>query len=884
MLSDVPQTVYLKDYRPPQYLVEQVDLDFDLGEEQTRVTARLLVQRNPDRRGGDGVLELFGERLELLAVQLDGREVGPKEYSLDEGALRIPGVPERFELQTQVRIRPQDNTELEGLYRSGGLFCTQCEAEGFRRITFFPDRPDVMARFGTSISADRSRYPVLLSNGNLVERRDLGNGRHRVRWHDPYPKPSYLFALVAGDLRCVEDSFTTASGRAVKLQIYVEPENVDKCAHAMRSLQKAMAWDEHRYGREYDLDVYMIVAVNDFNMGAMENKGLNIFNSKYVLARQETATDRDFQGIEGVIAHEYFHNWTGNRITCRDWFQLSLKEGLTVFRDQEFSADMGSRGVKRIEDVRLLRAHQFSEDASPMAHPVRPESYIEINNFYTVTVYEKGAEVVRMQANLLGPKMFRTATDLYFARHDGQAVTTDDFVQCMADASGRDLGQFKRWYQQAGTPELQVAGEYDADARSYHLRVRQHTPDTPGQRDKPPLHIPFALGLLDPDGSDLPLQLEGEAAAPPAGTRMLELREREHRFTFVGLGTAPVPSLLRGFSAPVKLNYDYSDAELTFLLAHDSDDFCRWDAAQTLAQRLILAGIGDWRAGRPVTVPEGFVAAFGAALGDADADRDLLTQVLTLPGESYLGDQQEVVDVDAIHAVREEVSRSLAEALRDQLLDTYRACADTGDYDLAPASIGRRALKNLCLGYLMRLDDPEPLALCQAQFDDGHNMTDVVAALSLLAERDCPQREPALQAFAERWRDDPLVMDKWFAIQATSSLPDTLDRVQALLAHPAFSLRNPNKVRSLIGAFSAGNPVCFHAADGAGYRFLADRVLELDPMNPQVAARLVRGLARWRRFDSGRQQLMQEALQRILAAPKVSRDLFEIASKSLEAA
>ena len=746
MLSDAPQTVYLKDYRPPQFLVEQVDLDFDLGEEETRVGARLVVQRNPDRHGGDGVLELYGERLELLALHLDGRDLRPEEYDLDAGVLRIPQVPQRFELETRVSIRPQDNTELEGLYRSGGLFCTQCEAEGFRRITFFPDRPDVMARFTTSISADQTRYPVLLSNGNLMERRDLGNGRHRVSWLDPFPKPSYLFALVAGDLRCIEDSFTTASGREVKLQIYVEPENVDKCAHAMRSLRKAMAWDERRYGREYDLDIYMIVAVNDFNMGAMENKGLNIFNSKYVLARPETATDRDFQGIEGVIAHEYFHNWTGNRITCRDWFQLSLKEGLTVFRDQEFSADMGSRGVKRIEDVRLLRAHQFAEDAGPMAHPVRPDSYIEINNFYTVTVYEKGAEVVRMQANLLGPALFRTATDLYFARHDGQAVTTDDFVQCTADASGRDLGQFKRWYQQAGTPELELTGEYDAATGSYHLRVRQHTPDTPGQRDKPPLHIPFALGLLGPQGRDLPLQLEGEAVAPSAGTRMIELREREHRFTFVGLDARPVPSLLRGFSAPVKLHYDYSDAELTFLLAHDSDDFCRWDAAQTLAQRLILAGIADGRVGLPVTVPEAVVAAFGAALSDVDADRHLLTQILTLPGESYLADQLEVVDVDAVHAVREGVRRSLAAALRSELLDTYRACAETGDYDLEPASIGRRALKNLCLGYLMQLDDPEPLVLCQAQLDAGHNMTDVIAALSLLAERDCPERDSALQA------------------------------------------------------------------------------------------------------------------------------------------
>jgi aminopeptidase N len=883
MLSDAPQAIHLEDYRPPEFLVDQVALAFELDEDETRVSARLEVRRNPHAEAPEGVLHLDGERLELLDLRLDGTSLGADAYSLDDKGLRIPGVPERFTLDTAVRIRPQDNTELEGLYRSGGMFCTQCEAEGFRRITYFPDRPDVMARFTTSISADRSRYPVLLSNGNRVSDEDLGDGRHRVRWVDPFPKPSYLFALVAGDLRSVQDRYTTVGGREVELRIYVEPENLDKCEHAMRSLKNAMRWDEQHYGREYDLDVYMIVAVNDFNMGAMENKGLNIFNSRFVLARSETATDRDFQGIEGVIAHEYFHNWTGNRITCRDWFQLSLKEGLTVFRDQEFSADMGSRGVKRIEDVRALRAHQFAEDSGPMAHPVRPESYIEINNFYTTTVYEKGAEVVRMQANLLGPETFRRATDLYFQRYDGQAVTTDDFVQCMADASGRDLSQFKRWYQIAGTPELEVQGTYDPAAGTYTLAVRQHTPDTPGQTNKPPLHIPFAVGLLDPEGRDLPLQLHGEPGRAP-GTRMLELREAETRFTFVNLGCRPVPSLLRGFSAPVNVHYDHADQELMFLMSHDSDDFNRWDAAQTLSQRVILGLIEARRLGRAMQLPEGFVQAFRTALLDRTADRDLLTQVLNLPGESYLGDQMERVDVEGIHAAREAVRDQLGEALRQELVQVMQDNRETGAYATEPEDIGRRALKNLCLGYLMQRPDEQAVELCLEQIHARHNMTDVIGALSLVAHSDAPQRENELQAFAEHWSGDPLVMDKWFAIQAYSKRPDTLQKVEALMRHPAFSLRNPNKVRSLIGAFCAGNQVRFHAGDGSGYRFLADRVLELDPLNPQVASRMLRTMARWRRYDEARQGLMRAQLQRILAAPRLSRDVYEIASKSLEVA
>ncbi len=878
MLRDTPQPVHLKDYRPPEYLVDETHLEVILGEEEALVRARLLLRRNPARPDAGETLRLDGERLELRALRLDGEALAPEAYRVDEEGLTIHRVPARFELASEVAIRPQENTALEGLYRSGGLFCTQCEAEGFRRITWYPDRPDVMSRFTTTIEADGERYPVLLSNGNPVREERLPGGRHRVTWEDPFPKPCYLFALVAGDLRLVEDRFTTASGREVALRIYVEPENLDKCDHAMASLKKAMAWDEQVYGREYDLDIYMIVAVNDFNMGAMENKGLNIFNSKYVLARPDSATDHDFQGIEGVIAHEYFHNWTGNRITCRDWFQLSLKEGLTVFRDQEFSADMGSRGVKRIEDVRLLRSHQFAEDAGPMAHPVRPDSYIEINNFYTVTVYEKGAEVVRMQHTLLGPELFRRGMDLYFERFDGQAVTTDDFVQCMADASGRDLTQFKRWYDQAGTPELTVSDRFDPASGTYTLEVTQSCPPTPGQPEKRPFHIPLAIGLLDPDsGAELPLRLQGEERAV-TGTRVLELRNAVERFHFTGLAARPVLSLLRGFSAPVKLRYDYSDDELMFLMARDRDGFARWDAAQLLAQRLLLARV----AGEPSPAEGAYVEAFGRALDDPDTDRALLAEVLTLPSESYLGDQMEQVDVDGIHAAREGLRHDLAVALRDRFLRHYRACAEPGEYDLAPASIARRRFRNLCLGYLTQAPDEAIEALCRDQFLARHNMTDVMAALSLIADGDMADREALLQVFYDQWRHDPLVLDKWFTVQAVSKREDTLDRVQALLHHPDFSLTNPNRVRSLVGAFCSANPVRFHDPGGAGYRFLADRVLELDPLNPQIASRLLRVMARWRRHDPARQALMKAQLERILDHQGLSKDVYEIASRSLE--
>lgn len=887
MYRDAPQATRLEDYRPPEFLIDRIDLRFDLDPELTRVAADLLLRRNPAATRGDGSLTLHGEQLELESVAIDGQPLTPTEYRVGGDGLCLRRVPDRFRLSTRVYIRPALNSALEGLYQSGDLLCTQCEAEGFRRITYFLDRPDVMARYGVTLVADRGRFPVLLSNGNRVEGRSLAEGRHLVRWEDPFPKPSYLFALVAGDLAVVEDRFTTASGRTLDLGIYVEPQNLDKCAHAMASLKQAMAWDEERYGREYDLECYMIVAVSHFNMGAMENKGLNVFNDKFVLARPDTATDQDFLGIQGVIAHEYFHNWTGNRITCRDWFQLSLKEGFTVFRDQEFSADRGSQGVKRIEDVRLLRSHQFAEDAGPMAHPVRPDSYIEINNFYTATVYEKGAELVRMQATLLGPELFRRATDLYFERHDGQAVTTDDFVTCMEDASGRDLAQFRRWYDQAGTPELRVVAHWDPEAGAYSLVIRQDTAPTPGQPDKGPLHIPFAIGLLDGAGRELPLRLEtaGEGAgegegkgAAIAGTRILELRRPEERFRFLGLAERPVPSLLRGFSAPVKLRFDYSDAELAFLLAHDSDGFSRWDAAQQLMQRLLIRLVED--PGAPIPAP--FLGAFARVLLDHAGDAALRAQMLTLPSETYLADQMPVVDVEGIHRARQRVRRQLGGALHGDLLEVYSAGQEPGPYAFNPEGVARRSLKNLALDYLMAGAGPGGLALCLDQFQAAHNMTDVMAALRLLVDQGGAEAAEALERFYHRWSAEPLVIDKWFSLQATSHREDALERVRALLGHPDFSLRNPNRVRSLIGAFATGNPVRFHGADGAGYRFLADRVLELDPLNPQIASRLLRGLIRWRRYDAARQALMRAQLERVLGVEGLSKDSYEVASKALE--
>ncbi|HRX69637.1 MAG: aminopeptidase N [Gammaproteobacteria bacterium] len=880
MSNQIPKTTYLKDYAPPCYRIPEIALRFELGEDFTIVRSQLHIIRAEGAPAG-APLALNGQHLELMALELNGLPVDANRYQLDADSLTLLDPPAEFELTAVTRIRPQDNAALEGLYQSSGNFCTQCEAEGFRRITYFLDRPDVMAVFTTTIVADQSRCPVLLSNGNLVDHGELTDGRHWATWHDPFPKPCYLFALVAGHLAAVEDQFTTRSGRQIALHIYVEPENIDQCEHAMYSLKQAMAWDEERFGLEYDLDLYMIVAVGDFNMGAMENKGLNIFNTKYVLAKPETATDADYQGILGVIGHEYFHNWTGNRVTCRDWFQLSLKEGLTVFRDQEFSSDLGSHGVKRIEDVRILRSSQFPQDVGPMAHPVRPDSYIEINNFYTVTVYNKGAEVIRMMQTLLGREGFRRGMNLYFQRHDGQAVTCDDFAAAIADANGADFTQFKRWYSQSGTPELMVSDAYDPDARRYTLTIRQSCPPTSDQAHKEPFHIPLAMGLLDADGRDLPLQLAGEQE-PQGMNRVLELREMEHVFHFINIPARPVPSLLRGFSAPVKMNSAESDDDLRFRLAYDSDDFNRWDASQTLATRLILALVEDRQQGQAKRLPESFSATFGHAL-NSGADPALLAQVLSLPGETWLAEQMTVVDVDGIHMARRFVQRALAERLRDPLLTAYETlhAREQEGYRIDAAAMGQRALKNICLDYLMQLEEPELRTRCLEQFHTARNMTDQLGALTPLVNSAGPERHDALAVFYNRWRNEPLVVDKWLTLQATSRQPGTLDRVQQLMAHEAFNLRNPNKVRALIGAFCQANPIHFHAADSSGYTFLTDQALTLNTFNPQIAARLMGAFTRWRHYDPVRQEGMRHALERVLATPELSPDVYEIAAKSL---
>ncbi|MDG4474630.1 aminopeptidase N [Thiovibrio frasassiensis] len=872
------KTILLKDYRPPAYLIEEVALAVDLFEERARVCSRLVCRRNIGT-APDAPLVLQGEDLVLKSVALDGVPLTPDQYRLEEESLTIPTVGERFLLAVETELYPQKNTSLDGLYRSSSNFCTQCEAEGFRKITYFLDRPDVLARYEVTISAEQERYPVLLANGNLVETGVLPEGRHYARWQDPFPKPSYLFAMVAGNLVKIADTFVTRSGRSVALEIYVQAHNQDKCAHAMASLKKAMAWDEETFGLEYDLDQYMIVAVDDFNMGAMENKGLNLFNSKYVLARPDTATDADYEGIEAVIGHEYFHNWTGNRVTCRDWFQLSLKEGLTVFRDQQFTADQVSAPVKRIHDVRLLRNVQFPEDNGPMAHPVRPDSYMEINNFYTVTIYEKGAEIIRMLHTLLGVELFRQGLALYLTHHDGRAATTDDFVQAMAEVSGRDLAQFKRWYTQAGTPRLTVQGEYDPEARTYTLRLAQATPATPGQPEKEPLHIPVALGLLDGQGKEMPLTCPERQ--PEAGRNLFELRETQETIRFSGVPEQPRLSILRNFSAPLKVEYGCDEEELLFLFRYDRDPFNRWEAGQCLASRLLLGLVEDFRKSRPLQLDERFVAACGRLLAEEGGDKGFLALLLTLPSEEYLAEQMAVVDVEAIHAARTFARQTLARSLRPQWEQGYAANRSAGPYRYEPELAGQRALRNLCLAYLMSTEDDAATQLALAQFRGTDNMTDQMAAFAGLAHSGRPERQQAIADFYQQWQGDSLVLDKWFAVQATAPLPETLAAVQALMDHPAFQLKNPNKVRALLGSFAAGNPVCFHEVSGRGYAFLAEQILALDPLNPQVAARLAARLGRGARYDAGRQGLMRTQLERIAAIPSLSRDVYEVVSKSL---
>ena len=870
MRDPAPVPIRLEDYTPPAFLVETVDLDVELFEDHARVRSRLAVSRNPKSSDSNAPLVLDAEELEFVSATLDGKKLAAGDYVLGEAHLTIAKTPARFVLETACKTYPRKNTKLMGLYAAENGFFTQCEAEGFRRITYFIDRPDVMARYSVTIHADREKFPVLLSNGNLVARGDEAGARQWVKWQDPFPKPCYLFAMVAANLDKLEDQFITRSGRHVRLAIYVDPGKLDQCGFAMQALKKSMKWDEDKFGLEVDLDNYAIVAVGDFNMGAMENKGLNVFNTKYVLARPDTATDGDYLAIDRVIAHEYFHNWTGNRVTCRDWFQLSLKEGLTVFRDQEFGADMYSRAVERVREVRGLRGGQFAEDAGPMAHPVRPASYMEINNFYTSTVYEKGAEVVRMIRTLIGAQNFRKGMDLYFARHDGQAVTCDDFVRAMADAAGADLSQFMRWYDQAGTPVLEVAGEYDAAAKRYVLSAKQSCPPTPGQETKLPFHIPFAVGLVGPDGRDLLAE----------GTRVLSVKQPEERFVFENVGAKPVLSPLRNFSAPVTVKHEYTEAELTHLMARDSDAFNRWEAGQRLALGIMLRGITAAQGGRALEVPRDFVDAAGRVVADSSRDPAFAAEMLALPPENYIAEQVAIVDPDAIHAVRDELRRRLAAAMREELRAVYRAHRVAGPYSSDAVSAGRRALKNSALGLLMELDDAGMRALCMKQFDAADNMSDALAALCLLANCDCPERAPALDAFYDKWKNEPLVVDKWLAVQSTTRLPSALADVKRLMTHPAFNIRNPNKVYALIGGFR-GNQVRFHAADGSGYAFLAEQVIALDAINPQVAARMARGFDRWKKFDAGRQAHARAALEGISSTRGVSKGVLEIATRAL---
>jgi aminopeptidase N len=871
MRTDDPRTIRLADYQSPAFLVDKVELTFDLEDHATIVTASLAMRRNPAHPTAGAPLKLDGEALDLQAIEIDGLVVSEAALVLDDSGLTISGVPNAFTLTTKVQVDPAGNTRLEGLYRSGSAFCTQCEAEGFRRITYFPDRPDVMTIFTVTIRANKEACPVLLSNGNLVEEGALADGRHFAVWHDPHPKPAYLFALVAGQLEALEDSFTTASGRDVALYIYTEPGQSQRSAYAMDSLIRSMKWDEEVYGLEYDLDIFNIVAVSDFNMGAMENKSLNVFNSKYILADPDSATDTDYGGIERVVAHEYFHNWTGNRVTCRDWFQLSLKEGLTVFRDQTFTADMRDAAVERIDQVRTLRGRQFPEDSGPTAHPIRPDSYIEINNFYTPTIYEKGAEVVRLLHNELGPERFRKGIDLYFERHDNQAVTCDDFRNAMADANGVDLSAYAGWYSQAGTPGVKVSGYYEAADKTYTLAISQLTQPTPGQAEKQPLPIPLSIGLVGPDGQDLPLIMDGKVLARPSIT----LTEAAQTFTFEQVAVEPVPSLNRGFSAPIALNIVMEEEERGFLAANDPDPFNRWEAMQQLATDTLLRRIED-----PSLVwPPALLEAFARNAMADELTPAFRSAMLTLPSEEYLGEHQDIVDPDAIRAAREALRHELATRFAKQFRTIYDNQRSNAPYSPDAESAGKRALQNAALAYLTI--GPDGTTLAEAQFTAANNMTDRLGALSLLNQVGGPAREGAMTAFAAKFDENPLVMDKWFSLQATSPLPGAVDRISNLMSHPRFSMKNPNKVRALIATFAMANQTGFHAADGSGYGFLADQIKVLNATNPQIAARLVGPLGRWRCFGAERQALMLAALESIAASPDLAPDLFEVVSKSL---
>ncbi|EGR1668274.1 aminopeptidase N [Vibrio parahaemolyticus] len=867
-MSQAPQAKYRKDYQAPSHTITDIDLTFDLYDNDTIVTALSKVVQ----KGESTTLELDGEGLELRSVKVDGEDWA--HHEVKEASLVLSDLPAEFELEIITKIDPEANTALEGLYKSGGAFCTQCEAEGFRRITYYLDRPDVLAKYTTKVIADKATYPYLLSNGNRIAQGEAENGRHWVQWQDPHPKPAYLFALVAGDFDVLRDKYTTMSGRNVDLEIFVDKGNLDRAGHAMTSLINSMKWDEERFGLEYDLDIYMIVAVDFFNMGAMENKGLNIFNSKFVLANDQTATDRDYLGIEAVIGHEYFHNWTGNRVTCRDWFQLSLKEGLTVFRDQEFSSDLGSRAVNRIDNVRIIRGPQFAEDASPMSHPIRPDKVIEMNNFYTLTVYEKGSEVIRMYHTLLGEEGFQKGMKLYFERHDGTAATCEDFVSAMEDATGVDLKQFRLWYSQSGTPTLRVNSEYNAEAKTYALTVEQFTEATQDQAEKQALHIPFDIELYDSKGQVIPLIINGESVH-----NVLDIKQDKQTFVFENVAEQPVPSLLREFSAPVKLEYDYSDAELIFLMKHATNDFARWDASQMLLAKYIRQNVTNVETGSEVQLSEDLIDAFRGVLLDENLEPAFIAQVFSLPSINEITGWYKQIDVDAVDTVLNSITVSLSAALEDELSATYHTLKQA-EYTIDHAAIGKRALRNQCLQFLAHTDKGNTLV--KAQYEAANNMTDTIAAMSAANSAQLECREELMADYSDKWKHDGLVMDKWFALQGTNPAEDALEKVKATMNHEAFSLKNPNRTRSLIGSFLAANPVRFHDKSGSGYQFAGEILRQLNDSNPQVASRMIDPLLKFRKYDEARQAMIRAELEKLKAMDNLAKDLFEKVTKALD--
>ncbi|MCB1112703.1 MAG: aminopeptidase N [Chlamydiales bacterium] len=859
MKNAPPTATFLEDYKPLAYKLTHIDLCFELDDENTIVTSEMKMHRQSN---GEESLVLNGVDLKLLSIKIDGRELEEGEYLVESKTLTIHKPPQAFSLEVKTAINPLANTALDGLYKSGEIFCTQNEPQGFRRITYFFDRPDAMAVYRTKIIADKKSYPILLSNGNEISKGDLDNGKHWVQWEDPFAKPCYLFALVAGDLGSIKDTFTTHSGRVIDLRIYCDKGNEEKCWHAMRSLQKSMKWDEEVFGLEYDLDIFMIVAVDSFNFGAMENKGLNIFNTSCILADEATATDDNFLRVEGVVAHEYFHNWTGNRVTCRDWFQLTLKEGLTVFRDQEFSSDMNSRPVQRIDDVIALRTAQFFEDSGPTAHPIKPKSYIQINNFYTSTIYNKGAEVIRMIQTLIGKEAFRKGIDKYFELYDGQAVTTEDFVHAMEIASGKNLAHFSRWYHQSGTPNLKFSFEYSGTTFTMH--VEQVNVPTSDQKEKEPLLIPLSVGLLDDQGNDIPIPHS-----------LLQITEEKQTFTFENIPTKPTPSLNRNFSAPITVTAPYSREEEVFLMSHDSDPFNRWDAGQELATKILLEAVE----GKTSAADEGFLAAIGHILSDPVLDDALKAKALVLPSESSLAQRQETIDFDGIHTQRQTLKKAIGSRYYDRFKEVYTSLQDS-KFSLDPEAMGRRALKNICLGYMTHTAEKEALSHAYRQYENATNMTDSLAALTLLSHHDIPEYTQALTAFYNKWKREILVMCKWITVQTLSTLPGALQRTQAIMKDPIFDIKIPNLTRALLGSFTS-NHVQFHARDGSGYAFLADQIIVLDTMNPQVASRLMTGFQRYKKLDTQRQQQMKTALDRILDKKDLSTNVYEIASKCL---